>query len=198
LFNFFLYKKETQMSFIRVVAVVLLVVASAAAQAETRKSAAASDSLGAYVGAGVGIPQVVYGSSGLAFKLFGGAKVHEFDLSKAGKLDLAIQGEYINFGSSSARGASWTQSGIAVAGVGSWVIPRKWAGWADEKVAVLVKVGGSRVSYSSSLGPSYTATGVTHGVGADYSFTSQLSARAMAEYYPGSYNVYGISGVFKF
>ncbi|MBI5891513.1 MAG: outer membrane beta-barrel protein [Nitrosomonadales bacterium] len=177
------------MSFFRVAVVVSLAVASAAANAEVP---------GAYVGAGVGVPHVAYGSSGLAFKLFGGAKVHQFDISKAGKLDLAIQGEYINFGNSSARGASWKQSGFAVAGVGSWVIPRKWAAWADEKVAVLAKVGGSRVAYSSSLGPSYTATGVTHGLGADYSFTPQFSARAMAEYYPGSYNVYGISGVFKF
>jgi hypothetical protein len=183
---------------IRVAVVVLLTVVSAAANAETRKTAANSDGLGAYVGAGVGIPHVAYGSSGLAFKLFGGAKVHQFDISKAGKLDLAVQGEYINFGSSSVGNASWKQSGVAVAAVGSWVIPRKWAGWADEKVAVLVKVGGSRVAYSSNRGFDYTSTGVTHGIGADYNFTSQFAARAMAEYYPGSYNIYGISGVFKF
>jgi hypothetical protein len=187
------------MSFFRVVVVVLLTVASAAANAETRKTAGTnSEALGGYVGAGVGIPSVAYGSSGLAFKLFGGFKVHEFDISKAGKLGLAIQGEYVDFGNSSAMGTSWKQSAVALAGVGSWVIPRKWAAWADEKVAVLVKVGGSRVAYSSNRGSDFTATGVTHGVGADYSFTPQFAARAMVEYYPGSYNVYGISGVFKF
>lgn len=186
------------MSLFKVAIVALLTVVSVAANAETRKAAANSETLGAYVGVGAGVPHVVYGSSGLAFKLFGGAKVHQFDISKAGKLDLAIQGEYINFGNSSARGTSWEQSGVAAAAVGSWVIPRKWAAWADEKVAVLAKAGGSRIAYSSSPGSSYTVTGVTHGVGADYSFTPQFSARAMAEYYPGSYNVYGISGVFKF
>ncbi|MBU1426341.1 MAG: porin family protein [Gammaproteobacteria bacterium] len=177
------------MSIFRVVIAALLTVASAAANSET---------LGAYVGAGVGIPHVAYGSSGLAFKLFGGYKVHQFDISKAGKLDLAVQGEYINFGNSSVNNTSWKQSGVAVAAVGSWVIPKKMAPWANEKVAVLAKVGGSRVAYSSNPGSSYTATGVTHGIGADYSFTPQFSARAMVEYYPGSYNVYGISGVFKF
>jgi hypothetical protein len=185
------------MSFFRVFAVALLATASVAAHAETRK-AANSELVGGYVGAGLGIPSVAYGSSGLAFKLFGGFKAHQFDISKAGKLDLAIQGEYVNFGNSSAMGTSWSQSAVALAGVGSWVIPRKWAAWADEKVAVLVKVGGSRVAYSSNHGSSFTATGVTHGIGAEYSFTPQFSARAMVEYYPGSYDVYGISGVFKF
>ena len=187
------------MSISRVIVVALLAVASAAAQAETKKAAASSsEGLGAYIGAGVGIPSVTYGSSSLAFKLFGGARVHQFDIGKAGKLDLAIQGEYVNFGNSSAFGTSWTQSAVAVAAVGSWVIPRKWAPWADEKVAILAKLGGSRVAYSSNHGSSFTATGLTHGVGADYSVTPQFSARAMVEYYPGSYNVYGVSGVFKF
>lgn len=177
------------MIFSRVVVGALLAVVSAAANAETP---------GAYVGGGVGIPSVAYGSSSLAVKLFGGANVHQFDISKAGNLDLAIQGEYIDFGNSSTMGTSWKQSAVAVAAVGSWVIPRKWAAWADEKVAVLVKVGGSRVAYSSNRGSDFTATGVTHGIGADYNFTSQFAARAMVEYYPGSYNVYGISGVFRF
>ena len=75
----------------------------------------------------LGVPSVAYGSSGLAVKLFGGSKVHQFDISKAGKLDLAIQGEYVDFGNSSAMGTSWKQSAVAVAGVGSWIIPRKWA-----------------------------------------------------------------------
>ena len=177
------------MSFFRVVVVALLAVVSAAANAETPS---------AYVGGGVGIPSVAYGSSSLAVKLFGGANVHQFDISKAGKLDLAVQGEYIDFGSSSAMGTSWTQSAVAVAAVGSWIIPKKWAPWADEKVAILVKAGGSRVAYSSNRGSSYTATGLTHGIGADYNFTSQFAARAMVEYYPGSYDVYGISGIFRF
>lgn len=186
------------MQFSRIVAVVFLMFVSASANAEPRKAAANSGNAGGYIGAGVGIPHVVYGKSSLAYKLFGGAKVHQFDIAKAGKLDLAVQGEYINFGNSSVGGASWEQSGFAVAAVGSWVIPRKWAGWAEEKVAVLVKVGGSRVAYSSSHGNDYTSTGVTHGIGADYSVTPYFSARAMVEYYPGSYSVYGISGVFKF
>lgn len=187
------------MSFFKSVVVALLAVTSTAALAETKKVATGGSEGGlAYIGAGVGIPSVAYGSSSLAVKLFGGYKINQFDINQAGKLDLAIQGEYIDFGNSSSLGASWTQSGVAVAAVASWVIPRKWAPWADEKVAVLVKAGGSRVAYSSNRGFDYTATGLTQGIGADYNFNSQFAARAMIEYFPGSYSVHGISGVFRF
>lgn len=185
------------MSFFKIAAVAVLAVTSTVAQAET-KTVATGGTNPAYVGAGVGIPSVAYGSSSLAVKLFGGYKINQFDIKEAGKLDLAIQGEYIDFGSSSSLGASWTQSGVAVAAVASWVIPRKWAPWADEKVAVLVKAGGARVAYSSNNGFDYTATGLTQGIGADYNFNSQFAARAMIEYFPGSYSVHGISGVFRF
>ncbi len=154
-----------------------------------------------YVGAGLGVPSVAYGSSSLAAKIFGGYKIHEFELGNAGsagKLDLAIQGEYVDFGNSSVGSTTWTQTGVAVAAVGSWVIPRKWAEWADEKFAVVAKLGGSQVSYSSNWGASYTDTGLTEGVGAEYNFTQAFTARAMVEYYPGSYNIYGISGMFRF
>jgi hypothetical protein len=187
------------MSFFKIVVVALLAVTSTVAQAETKKAAtAASEGGPAYIGAGLGIPSVAYGSSSLAVKLFGGYKINQFDIKEAGKLDLAIQGEYIDFGSSSAHGASWSQSGVAVAAVASWVVPRKWAPWADEKVAVLVKAGGARVAYSSNNGFDYTATGLTQGIGADYNFNSQFAVRAMIEYFPGSYSVNGISGVFRF
>lgn len=189
------------MRLIRIVAVALLALSPAIVQAESMRSAPASNAqsgMGAYVGAGVGVPSVAYGSSSLAFKLFGGYKVHEFDIGKAGTLALAAQGEYINFGDSSLGNAKWKQSGLAAAAVGSWVIPRKWAPWADEKVAVVAKAGLGRVTYSSNSGLSYTSTGLTHGVGADYYFTSNFVARAMIEYFPGSYNVYGISGMYKF
>jgi len=156
-----------------------------------------ADAVGGYVGGGVGVPSVAYGSSGLAFKVYGGAKVHEFDISKAGKLGLAVQGEYINFGNSSFAGNSWTQSGIAAAAVASWVIPRKWAGWADEKLAVLVKAGVAKVDYGSNA-VNYTSNGLTQGVGVEYSIAPAFSARAMVEYYPGSYNVFGIAGQFNF
>lgn len=161
-------------------------------------SVAAYAATDGYVGAGVGIPSVAYGSSGLAVKVFGGYKVHEFAIGKAGKLDMAIQGEYVDFGNSSVGNENWTQSGVAIAAVGSWVIPRKWSEWSNEKLAVLVKLGGARVSYSSNFAGGFTATGVTEGVGADYNFTPTFAARAMVEYYPGSYNIYGISGMFRF
>lgn len=176
------------MNFSKAVMIALLSGTSAAAYAGTD----------GYVGAGVGIPSVAYGSSSLAVKVFGGYKVHEFDLAKGGKLDLAIQGEYVDFGNSSVGNVSWNQSGIAVAAVGSWVIPRKWAGWADEKFAVIAKLGGSTVSYSSNNGSSFTNTGLTEGLGAEYNFTPAFAARAMVEYYPGSYNIYGVSGMFRF
>lgn len=175
------------MNFSKVVMVALLSGASVAANAGTD----------GYVGVGLGIPSVAYGSSSMAFKVFGGYKIQEFELTNAGKLDLAIQGEYVDFGNSSALGQTWTQSAVAVAAVASWVIPRKWAGWADEKFAVIAKLGGSQVSYSSNWA-SFTDTGLTEGVGAEYNFTPAFAARAMVEYYPGSYNIYGVSGMFRF
>jgi hypothetical protein len=156
-----------------------------------------AEALGGYVGGGLGIPSVAYGSSSLAYKVYGGYKVYTFDISKVGKLDLAVQGEYINFGSSSFVGNSWTQSGIAAAAVASWVIPRKWAGWADEKLAVLVKAGVGKVDYGYS-GFNNSSTGITQGVGAEYRFIPAASVRATVEYYPGSYNVFGVSGQFNF
>lgn len=177
------------MRYINIVMFTLLSVFSMMAEAEV---------LGGYVGGGLGVPSVAYGSSGLAYKLYGGYKVHAFDIAKAGKLELAAQGEYVNFGSSSFMGNSWTQSGIAAAAVASWVIPRKWAGWADEKLAVLVKAGVGKVDYANNAGLNYTSTGLTQGVGAEYRIIPAASVRAMVEYYPGSYNVFGVSGQFNF
>lgn len=163
-------------------------------------ASATAENVGGYVGVGLGLPTVAYGSSSVAFKLFGGAKVHTFEIGQAGKLDLAIEGEYVNFGSSSSGGTSWTNSGFGVAGVGLWIIPKRWAPWAEEKVAIIAKAGGSRISNSSNNGyyNSYTYTGLTTGVGAEYRFAPQAVVRAMVEYYPGAYNVIGISGILKF
>lgn len=160
-------------------------------------SVAGAERIGGYVGAGLGIPSVAYGSSGLAIKIFGGYGVHDFAIPKAGAIQLAVQGEYVDFGKSTWV-SSWTNTGISVAAVGSWVIPKKWAGWADEKVAVLAKLGGASVTTKSSFGTSYTYTGITEGVGAEYRVIPSVSVRAMVENYPNAYQVYGVSGVFRF
>ena len=52
---------------------------------------AAAEGIGGYVGAGLGVPAVAYGSSGLAVKIFGGYKVHEFAIPKAGAVQLAVR-----------------------------------------------------------------------------------------------------------
>lgn len=158
---------------------------------------ASAEGVGGYAGAGLGIPTVAYGSSGLALKIFGGYKVHDFAIPKAGTIQLAVQGEYIDFGKSTWV-SSWTNTGISVAAVGSWVIPKKWAPWADEKVAVLAKLGGASVTTKSSFGTSYTYTGLAEGIGAEYRFIPSVSVRAMVENYPNAYQVYGVSGVFHF
>ena len=157
-----------------------------------------AEEVGGYVGGGVGIPQVAYGSSSLGYKIFGGYKVHDFAIGTAGTLGLSIEGEYIDFGSSSWGGATWTQSGFAVSALGSWTLPRKWAGWADEKLAVLAKAGQARILNKSNSGLNYTYTGVTEGIGAEYRLLPNFSVQAMDEYYPGTYNIIDVAGVFRF
>ena len=161
-------------------------------------STANAEGVGGYIGAGFGVPSVAYGSSSLAFKMFGGYKVHQFPIPNAGAIDLAIQGEYVDFGNSSAGNSSWTNSTIGVAAIGSWIIPKKWAGWAEEKIAVIAKAGGASTSTQSNSGNSYTYTGLTHGVGAEYRFMPMFAARLMIEQYPGAYTVHSISGMFRF
>jgi len=158
---------------------------------------AGAKELGGYAGFGLGEPTVAYGSSSLAYKIFGGFKVHEFDIPKAGAIQLAVQGEYINFGKSTSI-YSYTNNGLSVSAVGSWVIPEKWAGWANEKLAVIVKLGVGRVSTNASYGYSATYTGVTEGIGAEYRVIPSVGVRAMIEYYPNGYEVIGVSGVFHF
>lgn len=161
-------------------------------------AAASAAGVEGFAGAGVGSPTVAYGSSGVALKIFGGAQVARFPLPQAGDLDLAIQGEFVDFGNSSVGPVSWSNRGFDVAAIGSWVIPKKWAGWADEKVAVIAKLGGARVATSSNSGLSYTYTGLTGGLGAEYRFTPVIAVRAMYEYFPSTYDLVGISGVFRF
>ena len=164
-------------------------------------SATANAEVGAYAGVLVGTPSVAYGSSSMAYKVFGGYKIREFPVKNAGVIDLAIQGEYINFGNSSFGTWSYSHNGLGVAAIGSWVIPEKWADWAQEKVAVIAKAGGARVaSKHTTTFSSYTYnyTGLTYGVGAEYRFTPVLAARASVEFYPNGYDVIGIAGVFKF
>lgn len=153
---------------------------------------------GGYVAAGVGIPSVAYGTSSLAFKIDAGYQVHEFDIGQAGALKLAVQGEYINFGDSTLSSNKWSQTGIGAAAVGRWLIPKKWAPWANEKVVVIAKLGGASISTSSSYGNSYTYNGLAQGIGAEYLLAHWAGVRAMIENYPGAYQVHGIAGVFHF
>lgn len=159
-------------------------------------SAPARSEVGGYAGVGLGLPSVSYGSSSLAYKVFGGYRVHEFNVSKAGSIQLAVQGEYIDFGQSTSI-TKWSHTGMGVAAVGTWVIPKKWAKWADEKVAVIAKVGGASVTAKTSW-TSYTYTGLAQGIGAEYRMIPMLSVRAMVENYPNGYQVFGVSGVFSF
>jgi len=160
---------------------------------------AGAEELGAYAGVGLGEPSVAYGSSNMAFRILGGYKIHEFPLKNAGVIELAIQGEYVDFGNSTFTAATtWTNTGMSLAGIGSWVIPKKWADWADEKLSVIVKVGGARVATKSNWGASFTYTGLTEGVGAEYRFTKPLGVRAMIENYPNGYQILGVSGIFHF
>jgi len=154
--------------------------------------------VGGYVGAGAGVPVVAYGTSNLGFKIFGGAKVHEFPIKNAGAIELAIQGEYVNFGSSNYWNTSISGYGMGVDAVGTWVIPRKWAGWAEEKLGVMVKLGGSVVTETWNSGNSYTYTGVARGIGAEYRFIPTVGARLMHEQYPNGYSLISASGVFHF
>lgn len=159
---------------------------------------AGAQELGGYVGVGVGVPTVAYGTSSLAFKIDAGFQIHEFAIGKGGAIKLAVQGEYINFGDSTYFSNTWSQSGVAATAVGRWTIPRNWAPWADEKVVVIAKLGGATVSTSSNFGGSYTYNGLAQGIGAEYLFTNAFGVRAMIENYPGSYQVHGIAGVFHF
>lgn len=159
---------------------------------------AEAENLGGYAGAGLGVP-AISSTSGLAVKIFGGYKLHDFSIGKAGMLQLYIQGEYVDFGKTTVGTTSWADSGMAVAGVGAWVIPRKWAEWTDEKVAVIVKVGGSRVSSKSSNAVfSATYTGMTQGAGAEYRLNNSAAARAMIEQYPNGNQLVTVTGVFSF
>jgi len=159
---------------------------------------AGAEELGGYVAVGVGVPSVVYGSSSLAYKVDAGFQVHEFPIPKAGSIKLAVQGEYINFGNSSSYIYSWSQSGMAATAVGRWLIPRNMAPWANEKVVVIAKLGGSTITTSSNYGASYTYTGLAQGIGAEYLLTNWAGVRAMVENYSGGFQVIGIAGVFHF
>lgn len=160
-------------------------------------TAGAAD-LGAYVGAGAGAPVVSYGSSSFGFKIFGGAKIHEFPIKNAGAIELAIQGEYVDFGSSKYAYTDISGSSVGVDAVGTWVIPRKWAGWAEEKLGVVVKLGGSVVTETWNSGNSYTYTGVAKGIGAEYRIIPAVGVKLMHEQYPGGYSLISASGVFHF
>jgi len=159
---------------------------------------AGAEGLGAYVGAGVGVPVVAYGSSNLGHKVFGGAKVHEFPIKNAGAIELAIQGEYVDFGSSNYWFTSVSSTSMGVDAIGTWVIPKKWAGWADNKLAVVVKLGGNIVTEKWNSGSSYTYTGLARGVGAEYRVIPAVGVRLMHEQYPSGYSLISASGVFHF
>lgn len=159
---------------------------------------AVAEDVGAYVGAGAGVPVVAYGSSSLGFKIFGGGKVHEFPIKNAGSIELAIQGEYVNFGSSNYWISSISGNSMGVDAVGTWVIPRKWAGWADEKLGVVVKLGGSLVTEKWNSGSTYTYAGLARGIGAEYRFISAVGVKLMHEQYPNGYSLISASGVFHF
>lgn len=159
---------------------------------------AAAAGVGGYVGAGVGVPVVAYGSSSFGFKIFGGAKVHEFPIKNAGAIELAIQGEYVNFGSSNYWNTSISGYGMGVDAVGTWVIPGKWAGWAEEKLGIVVKLGGSVVTETWNSGNSYSYTGVARGIGAEYRFIPAVGVKLMHEQYPNGYSLISASGVFHF
>ncbi len=175
---------------LKLVAALLLVHLSAAANAE---------GLGAYAGFGVGTPRVVLGSSDLGFKIFGGAKIQDFSISDGGKIDLAIQGEYVNFGKTTYLNTSRTGYALAIDAVANWVIPRKWVSWTDEKLAVIVKLGGAHVAESgNSLTSSSTTSGLSKGLGVEYRFMPELGVSVMHEQYPAGYELLNIAGVFHF
>jgi len=171
-------------------------------------SATVNADVGGYAGVEVGTPVNVFtSSSGLAFKIFGGAKIHEFHISdKMGSIQLAIQGEYVNFGKFT---NSWwgfgsdtgTASGIGVDAVGSWMTPV----FGGDKLGVIVKVGGAQVKEKWNtggslypLGASFTYTGVSKGVAVEYRIIPALAVTAGSDWYPGGYGLLGISGVFHF
>ena len=159
---------------------------------------AGAESIGGYVGAGAGVPVVAHGSSNLGFKIFGGGKIHEFPIKNAGAIELAIQGEYVSFGSSNYWNTSVSGNSMGVDAVGTWVIPRKWAGWAEEKLGVVVKLGGSTVTETWNSGSTYTYTGLARGIGAEYRFMPAMGVKLMHEQYPGGYSMISASGVFHF
>jgi hypothetical protein len=164
---------------------------------------AGAEGMGAYVGVGVGTETNLW-TTGNSFKVFGGAKVHEFPISpKAGSIQLAVQGEYVNFGKSTDwLGNSIKAYSVGVDAVGTWVIPRDMVAWTDEKLGVVVKLGGAHVveNWNWNFGGSttYTYNGLSKGVGVEYRVIPMVGVSAMAEYYPNGYDVIGISGVFHF
>lgn len=165
--------------------------------------AAEAEGLGGYVGVGVGAETNLW-TTGNSFKVFGGAKIHEFPISpKAGSIQLAVQGEYVDFGSSTDwLGNSIKASSLGVDAVGTWVIPRDMVAWTDEKLGVVVKLGGAHVveKWNYLFGGSATNTynGVTKGVGVEYRIIPEVGVSAMAEYYPNGFDVIGVSGIFHF
>lgn len=156
-----------------------------------------AEGLGVYAGIGAGAPATILGTSSLGLKVYGGAKVHEFPISQAGSIDLAIQGEYVNFGKTNYSLYSVTSESIGVDVVGSWTIPRVWAGWADEKLSVIVKLGTSIVSENWSYGGTSTSTGLAKGVGAEYRVLPAVGVNLMHEQFPG-YSLLSASGTYHF
>lgn len=174
-------------------------------------STSASADAGGYAGVGLGKVMSITGSSGLAYKLYGGAQVHEFPISaKMGSIKLAIQGEYVNFGSYT-NGFSWAgvgwsttgkASGFGVSALGSWLAPV----WGGDKLSVLVRVGGAQVkdtyttTYSGGwiTSGSSTHVGVSRGIGAEYHIIPMLGVSLMYDSYPGSFSLTNVSGVFHF
>lgn len=162
-------------------------------------SAYAAES-GIYLGAGIGLSKLSHGStSNPGLKYFWGFHVHDFPVQKlAGDIQFSVQAEYVNFGKSDWAGTTWNNSGVALAGMGKWVLPRKWGEWGDERFAVVAKLGLARIAPKSSNGTTITYTGITQGTGAEYRFAPAASVRGMIEFYPNGYRLNSLAVMISF
>lgn len=153
--------------------------------------------------AGIRVGQSNLTDNPLGFGILGGYTIAEPNTLKGNnflsKLKIAVEGEYINLGSSSYATGSVKASSIGVSLVAKYPFNDQFsalasAGLARTTVETKINAFGPFPGFSSSS----TSLGVHGGIAGEYNLTREFTLRGGYDFYPNSRDLISVAGIFNF